>query len=156
MLLLGVAFQSLQLVNRSQRTEFVALLRAPCGALVPIAAYLLLLGTVATTEEVFFRGILQRRWATLLNNEAGGLGAATIAFLLYHVPYAYLNPSWPSAGHFAAAIQLALANGAVTGLVLGTVHWRTGHNLLASIALHGPIDLIPASRVVHHLFRMAG
>jgi membrane protease YdiL (CAAX protease family) len=153
-LLLGIAFQGLQALNGRQRAELIEALGAPFGFLLPVAAFLLLVGTVATTEEVFFRGILQRRLAALLN-EPAALGLATLAFVLYHVPYAYLNPSWPSAGDGAAAVRLAAANGVVGGLALGFVYWRSRHSLVAAICLHACIDLVPATRLVHRLLTPA-
>lgn len=154
-LLLGVAFQGVQALNAHQRADLMHALGAPFGFLLPVAAFFLLVGTVATTEEVFFRGILQRRLAALLGREPAALGLATLAFVLYHVPYAYLNPSWPSAGDGAAAVQLAAANGIVGGLALGFVYWRSRHNLIAAICLHACIDLVPATRLVHRLFALA-
>lgn len=154
--MLGAGFQVLQLLNRQQRAEFVALLREPYGFLMPIGAFVLLLGTVATTEEVFFRGILQSRLADQWHSERTALVLATGAFVLYHVPYAYLKSSWPSAGDLPRALQLAAVNGTLTGLALGGVYWRSRRNLLAAIVLHGFIDLIPATRLVHHLISGAG
>lgn len=100
-IVLGVAFQVLQLLNSRQRRELVGILREPLGFLLPLGALVLLIGTVATTEEVFFRGILQSRLSNWIRNEPVALVLATIAFALYHLPYAYLNPAWPSAGNFS-------------------------------------------------------
>jgi membrane protease YdiL (CAAX protease family) len=111
----------------------------------------LLLGTVATTEEVFFRGIMQTRLAARWRGPFRALLLTTAAFTLYHVPYAYLNPSWPSAGDLPAAARLALANGVIGGLALGFVFRRSGENLIAAIGLHALIDLIPATRLVARL-----
>lgn len=147
----GLAFSALQFLNTQQRAEFVSLLREPFGFLLPIGALVLLLGTAATTEEVFFRGVLQSRLADLLRNEPATLLIAAGAFTLYHLPYAYLKPSWPSAGDFPRALQLAVATGVPTGLALGIVYWRSGRNLVACIALHAIIDLVPATRLVHRL-----
>lgn len=148
---LGTAFQLLQLLNAAQRTELVSVLQQPLGPLMPLGAFVLLLGTAATTEEVFFRGILQSRWADRLGSEPAALVLASCAFVLYHVPYAYTNPAWPSAGHLGQAVQAAAANGLVGGIALGLVFWRSGRNLLAAILLHALINLIPATLVVHRL-----
>jgi protein-S-isoprenylcysteine O-methyltransferase Ste14/membrane protease YdiL (CAAX protease family) len=147
-LLLGVAVQGVQLLNTHQREDLLQVLRQPNGFLMPLAAFALLLCTVATTEEIFFRGLLQTRLANRLHSDAAGWVVATLAFTAYHLPYAYLNPNWPSAGHLGAAIQLAVANGLLTGAVIGAVYWRNGRNLLAAILLHAFIDLIPATRLV--------
>jgi membrane protease YdiL (CAAX protease family) len=66
----------------------------------------------------------------------------------YHVPYAYVKPSWPSAGDLPGAIRLAFTNGAIGGLALGFVYWRSGGNLVVAIGLHALIDLIPATRLM--------
>jgi len=147
----GIAFQLLQLVNGPQRAELVTVLREPLGPLMPLVAFVLLLGTAATTEEIFFRGVLQNRWADRLGTELGALLLASGAFVLYHVPYAYANPAWPSAGHLGQAVQAAAANGVLGGVALGLVFWRSGRNLVATMLLHALINLIPATLLVHHL-----
>ena len=150
-LILGLSFQVLQLLNRRQRAEIGTILAEPLGMLSLIGAFLLLIATVATTEEVFFRGVLQTRLANYARSELIGVLLATAAFIAYHVPYAYLKPSWPSAGDFPGAIQLAAANGGIGGIALGLVYWRSRRNLLAVVLLHACIDLIPATRLVHRL-----
>ena len=148
---LGAGFQLLQVLNKRQYAELVDVLHAPLGFLMPLLAFNLLVGTVATTEEIFFRGILQARIANGVRSELAGIIISTLAFIAYHVPYAYLNPSWSSAGDFLQALQSAAANGGITGLVLGAVYWRSGRNLLAPVLLHACIDLIPGTLLVHRL-----
>jgi membrane protease YdiL (CAAX protease family) len=150
-LLFGAALQLVQLLNSRQREEVFAALAAPWGFLLPFAAFALLLATAATTEEVFFRGVLQTRLAEYFESNLAGLAVATAAFVFYHVPYAYLKPSWPSYGHFGEAFQLAAANGLIGGLALGFVYWRSERNLLASICLHALINLMPAIRLLARL-----
>ncbi len=149
-LLLGAGFQGIQLLNARQRTDLFAGLAEPWGFLAPAAAFVILLGTAATTEEVFFRGIMQRRLASYYGSDLAALLLTTLAFILYHLPYAYANPAWPSAGNLAAAVRLATVNGLLGGLVLGTVFWRS-RNLVAAICLHALINLIPATRFVTDL-----
>lgn len=152
-LLLGAAAQGVQLLNARQRDDVQQILHAPYGWLMPAGALVLLLCTVATTEEVFFRGLLQTRLADRLHSEAAGWVLASLAFAIYHLPYAYLDPDWPSAGHLGHAIQLAAANGLLAGAVIGAVYWKSGRNLLAAMVLHACIDLIPATRLVAGLIR---
>lgn len=147
-LLLGVAVQGVQLLNTRQRDDVLQILREPYGFLMPIAAFALLLCTVAATEEIFFRGLLQTRLANRLRSDAAGWVLASLAFTVYHLPYAYLNPAWPSAGHLGQAIQMAAANGLLAGAVIGAVFWRCGRNLFAAMLLHAFVDLIPATRLV--------
>jgi membrane protease YdiL (CAAX protease family) len=149
--ILGLGFQILQLMNRRQRAELQTILGEPLAILALLGAFVLLIGTVATTEEVFFRGVLQTRLADFTRREWAGALLATAAFIAYHVPYAYLKPSWPSAGDFPRALQLAAVNGGVGGIALGFVYWRSRRNLIAVVLLHACIDLIPATRLVHRL-----
>ena len=60
------------------------------------SAFLLMLLTAAFTEEFLFRGIFQRAIASRTRSHLVAIASATVAFSLYHVPYAYLNPNWPS------------------------------------------------------------
>jgi membrane protease YdiL (CAAX protease family) len=145
----AAGFTVLQLMNARQRAELMSILATPYGPGTVILAFFLLIGTVATTEEVFFRGILQSRVASQFRSEAAGILVATLAFIVYHIPYAYLKPSWPSVGDLSAAVQLAVANGLPTGLALGVVYSRSKRNLAAAILLHALIDLAPATRLVH-------
>ncbi len=75
----------------------------------------------------------------------------SVLFSLYHVPYAYLNEHWPSAGNFGHALGLAFANGLPGGLVLGWVFVRSRGNLLAPMLTHALIDLIPAMLLLQRL-----
>jgi membrane protease YdiL (CAAX protease family) len=115
---------------------------------MPVGAFAALLMTVATTEEIFFRGLLQTRAANRLRSDAAGWVVASLAFTVYHLPYGYLDPSSSSVGHLGAAIQFAVVNGLLPGAVIGLVYWRTGRNLLAAVVLHAFIDLIPATRLM--------
>ena len=145
---LGAVFQGLQALNVRQRDEIAAALAGPMGPLLPLVALGLLLATVATTEEVFFRGLLQSRLARW-RGPAVAFVVNIAAFVLYHVPYAYLKPSWPSAGNLPAALAAAIANGGIGGAAMSWVFWRSRGNLLACIVLHALIDLAPAVRLVH-------
>ena len=88
--LLGIAFQGLQLLNARQRADLMEALEAPFGFVLPLVAFALLVGTVATTEEVFFRGILQRRLAETLRSESaangviGGLALGLVYWRSHH------------------------------------------------------------------------
>lgn len=142
-ILLGLAIQVVQLMNGANRAALADILSSNWGWLAPIVALPLLMVTVGPTEEVFFRGIVQRRFSDVLGSDWSGIAVATVAFILYHVPYAYLNPNWPSAGDLGHAFQLAAINGLLGGLLLGWVYVKSGRNLLAVILLHAMIDWIP-------------
>lgn len=107
-------------------------------------AFILMLLTAGFTEEFFFRGFLQTRLEALLHSRIAALLAASAAFGLYHLPYAYLNPAWPSAGDWGAAWMAALGQGIPGGLILGGVYLLSGRNLVAAVVLHSLINAFPA------------
>ncbi len=111
--------------------------------LAPLALVLLLL-TVGVTEEFFFRGILQTRLAALLRSNVLAVLATSILFGLYHLPYAYLKPSWPTYGDLGSAFIAAMSNGILGGLILGGVYVLARSNLVAVILVHALIDVFPA------------
>lgn len=147
-LALGLVIQPIQLLNEGNRVELLEVLARPFGWVYLVAALPLLVVTVGTTEEVFFRGLLQRRLHDASGSAAWGIALATAAFVLYHVPYAYLNPAWPSAGSLGHAFQLAAVNGAIGGIVLGIVYVRSGRNLLSTVLLHAMVNWVPGTMMV--------
>ena len=72
------------------------------------------------------------------------VAVGVVATIVYHLPYAYLNPRWPSAGDWGAAWGAALGNGVPAGLVLGTLYNTSRNNLVACIILHSLINAFPA------------
>jgi len=115
--------------------------------LAPIA-FAFLLATVGFTEEFFFRGVLQTRLAALFNSNVAAVVVVSALFGLYHLPYAYLNPSWPTNGDLGAAFKAAMFNGILGGVVLGVVYVRAKGNLVAAIIVHALIDLFPAMTMI--------
>ena len=107
-----------------------------------------LLATVAFTEEFFFRGFIQTRLRVLTGSSWSAIAIATILFSLYHLPYAMLNPRWPSAGSWSLALGAAFANGLPGGLVLGVLYARSGGNLIPCVVLHSMINAAPAMTVI--------
>jgi membrane protease YdiL (CAAX protease family) len=118
--------------------------------LAPLSFALMIL-TAATTEEVFFRGVLQSRLANLLPSSLTAVIAASVAFSLFHLPYAYFNPRWPSHGDLGAATALAFTTGMLGGLILGIVFVRSRGNLLASICTHGMVNMLPGMVLVERM-----
>lgn len=115
--------------------------------LLPIALALLLF-TVGVTEEVFFRGVLQTRLTELAGSKLVAILVVAVLFGLYHLPYAYLNPNWPSSGDLGAALQAATLNGVLGGVIIGAVYAWAKHNLIAAILVHSFIDLFPAMTLI--------
>lgn len=118
--------------------------------LLPLALLLLLL-TAGFTEEFFFRGFLQTRIELLAGSKWLALVVTAVCFGLYHVPYAYLNPNWPSAGDLFAAFVSAMGQGIAGGLVLGGLFLVSHRNLLPCVILHSAINAFPAMTLIRSL-----
>jgi membrane protease YdiL (CAAX protease family) len=143
-MVLVLVLQIVQLMNRHQRAALDPILSSTHALWIVPAAFLFVMVTAAFTEEVFFRGLIQRSVARKANSDVAGVLVATIAFSLYHVPYAYLNPAWPSAGDMVHAVQLSFVNGVPVGLIIGALYVRSRYNLIAPILVHAAVDWIPA------------
>jgi membrane protease YdiL (CAAX protease family) len=111
--------------------------------LLPLA-FVLLLFLTGFTEEFFFRGFLQTRLEALTRSRWVALIVASLLFGAYHIPYAYYQPTWPSAGDWGAAVSTAMFEGTLGGLVLGGLYLWSGGNLVAVIILHALVDAFPA------------
>jgi membrane protease YdiL (CAAX protease family) len=147
----GLLVQLVPLVNRHHRAALGELLSSgQILYLLPLALVLLLV-TVACTEEFFFRGVLQTRLAALCRSSLRGVVITSVLFAFYHLPYAYLDPDWPSVGNWGHALGVAFANGIPGGLILGWVFVRSRGNLFAPVLTHAMIDLIPAMLLLERL-----
>jgi membrane protease YdiL (CAAX protease family) len=147
-LALGVAIGFVQVfASRSGPAVLEAFANGRAVWLLPLA-FLLTLGLAGFTEEFFFRGFLQTRLERLTGSRTWGLVIASIFFGAYHLPYAYFNPNWPSAGDWGAAWSSALGQGIPGGLILGGLFLFTRKNLLACIILHALIDAFPVMGMI--------
>lgn len=154
---LALAIQGIQLLNGDQRQEVLAVLSSGRAVWVVPAALVFGLLTAGFTEEFFFRGIVQRSLSERFRSGLVGVAGASIAFSLYHVPYAYLNPLWPSAGDLPAAFRLAFTNGLMGGIVLGVVFIRSRSTLLPCILVHAAVDWMPVIRLLGKMsFQLGG
>jgi membrane protease YdiL (CAAX protease family) len=107
-LILGVVLGLVQVsLSRSGPAFLEAVSTGRALYMFPLAFVLMLL-TAGFTEEFFFRGFLQTRLESLTRSRWLGLLLASVLFGLYHLPYAYLNPHWPSHGDRGAAVGAAL------------------------------------------------
>jgi membrane protease YdiL (CAAX protease family) len=111
--------------------------------------FLLMMALAGFTEEVMFRGYLQTRVETLLDSRWWAVVVTSVLFGLYHLPYAYMNPRWPSHGDWGAAWIAAMGNGVPGGLVLGALYVVSRGNLLACVVLHSLINAAPAMTMIH-------
>jgi len=115
--------------------------------MLPLSFALMLL-TAGFTEEFFFRGFLLgrlldarlRTWLAILCSAA--------AFAVYHLPYAYFNPNWPSAGNWTAALTQSFIEAFPVGILLGLVFVWSRRNLLACAVLHALINTLPAMALI--------
>ncbi len=115
--------------------------------LLPLTFTLMML-TAGFTEEFFFRGFLQTRLEVLTRSRVAAVVLASICFGLYHLPYAYFNPAWPSAGDWGAAWISAMGQGVAGGLILGTLYLASRRNVLACAVLNSLINALPAMTMI--------
>lgn len=147
-LLLGVTLGLLLLkMSRSGPAAMEAFRNGSALYLFPLAFGFLLV-TAAFTEEFFFRGFLQNRLEALAGSRWWGVLLGSVLFGLYHLPYAYLNPRWPSAGDWGAAWASSLGQGIPAGLILGGLFLYSRRNLLAPVFLHALVDTFPAMGMI--------
>jgi membrane protease YdiL (CAAX protease family) len=147
-ILLGLALSLLQLFISRQSEAFWELFRSGKALLYFPLTLLLLLLTAGFTEEFFFRGFMQTRLVALLRSRFWAIIITSLLFGIYHLPYAYLNPNWPSSGDWGAALTSALVQGIPAGIILGILYARTQNNLLACIVLHSFINVLPAMTLI--------
>ncbi len=144
----GILLGTLQLVVSRQRIEFWDLVVSGRVLYLFPLAFLLLLFTAGFTEEFFFRGVVQTRLTQRLGSNVVAILITALLFGLYHVPYAYLNPNWPSHGDLSAALASALLQGGIGGIVLGLVYWRSRNNLVAPVVVHTLLNTLPAMTLI--------
>jgi membrane protease YdiL (CAAX protease family) len=143
-IVIGLALSALQLVLSRNRDQIWSLIVSGKAVVLFPITFVLMLFTAATTEEFFFRGVLQTRLQSLFRSKTIAVIVASLLFGLYHLPYAYLNPRWPSHGNWPEAFGAAFGQGIPIGLILGVVYVRTKNNLLACIMIHALLDSLPA------------
>ena len=142
--LLGTAFGFMQVFLSESSTQAQEAFQSGRALYMLPLGFLLMLMTAGFTEEFFFRGFLQTRMEALLRSKWLAVLIVALLFGVYHLPYAYLNPHWPSAGDWSAAWAAALGNGVPGGLVLGTLYLKSNRNLIACVVLHSMIGAFPA------------
>lgn len=147
-LVLGVGLGLFQLfLSRSGPAALEAFRTGAALYLLPLA-FVLMLGMAGFTEEFFFRGFLQTRIEALAGSKWTGLILTSVLFGVYHLPYAYFNPHWPSSGDWGAAWTSALGQGIPAGLILGGLYLFSGRNLAACVILHALVDTFPAMGLI--------
>ena len=140
----GLALSELQLVLSRNSGEILNLLSSGKAFYLFPLSVVLMLFTAGTTEEFFFRGVLQTRLQMRLRSNIAAIAVTSVLFGLYHLPYAYLNPRWPSHGNWPEALGAAFGQGVPMGLILGFIYARTKNNLVACALVHALINSFPA------------
>ncbi len=145
--LIGLFLSFLQLFLSRQSSQIWQIFQTGKVLYLFPLTFLIMFFTAGFTEEFFFRGVLQTRLARLLRSNFWAVVLTSLLFSLYHLPYAYLNPRWPSHGDWTAAMGSALVLG-IAGLILGTVYVKTRSNLLACILVHSLINVLPGMTMI--------
>ncbi|NJD20588.1 MAG: CPBP family intramembrane metalloprotease [Gemmatimonadetes bacterium] len=145
----GVAVTVFQTLGSGSGAAVRALFRDGSALYLLPLSFALMLLLAGFTEEFFFRGFLQTRLEALMGRPWPALLLASVLFAVYHVPYALLNPRWPSYGDPGAAWAAAFANGLPGGLILGALYIRTGGRIPACVLLHAAINAAPAMTQIH-------
>jgi membrane protease YdiL (CAAX protease family) len=117
----GLALSAFQLVLSRNSGDILNLISSGKALYMFPLSVVLMLFTAGTTEEIFFRGILQTRLQQRLHSSIYAVVITSVLFGLYHLPYAYLNPHWPSHGNWPAALGAAFGQGVPMGLILGAM-----------------------------------
>jgi membrane protease YdiL (CAAX protease family) len=147
-LLLGAGLSVLQLFLSNRAAAIWDLLvTGRAFYLFPLTLAFMLVGP-AFTEEFFFRGVVQSRLTRWFGSPWPAILVTSALFGLYHVPYAYLNPHWPSHGDLPAAFTAAMVQAGVGGLILGAVYAISRQNLLAPMLTHALINALPGMTAI--------
>ncbi len=139
---IGFALSAAQLVLSRNRGAIAELLASARILYLLPATFLLMVVFAGFTEEFFFRGFLQTRLTARFSATAG-IAITSFLFGMYHLPYAYLHPRWPSHGDWGAACGAAFGQGVPIGLFLGILYQRSRGNLPACVVCHALINTLP-------------
>jgi membrane protease YdiL (CAAX protease family) len=149
-LIVGALLSCLQLAGRNGEA-LRELIRSGRALWLWPLSFVLMVATAAGTEEFFFRGILQTRLTAALRSRLLAIGATAILFAIYHIPYAYHNPSWGTQNDLVGAIRAAAETGLPIGVLLGGVFAIAGDSLPASVLCHALINSFPGMLIVQKL-----
>ncbi len=147
-LFLGALITVGQVTLFGNRSEILAVIASGRAVWLYPLMLILMFAMAGFTEEFFFRGFLQTRIEVLTRSPWAAVAIVAVLFSLYHLPYAYLNPMWPSAGDWGLACRAAFSNGLPGGIVLGILYKQSGRNLVPCIVLHSMINAAPAMTLI--------
>lgn len=107
----------------------------------PAATGALLLVSYGFCEELGWRGWLYPRWRDRWGSRTAA-AAVGAAWILWHLPAFFCNPTYSGMGWFAAGWALSLMAGSV---LLSWIYERTGGSVAAVALWHGVFDFISVS-----------
>jgi membrane protease YdiL (CAAX protease family) len=116
------------------------------------AGLLLMCVTAAATEEYFFRGVMLGGLAHSGVPSWVSAAIATVAFVVYHIPYAYTSPHWTSHGNLTAAVGTATANALLAGALFSAVYVASRRHLLAPWLAHALTNMVPGALYLQRQF----
>jgi membrane protease YdiL (CAAX protease family) len=109
-ILLGLTFSVFQAFFTSKSADIQELILTGKALYLYPITFLLMMMMAGFTEEFFFRGFLQTRLETLVRSKWLAVLIVMLLFGVYHLPYAYFNPNWPSSGDWGAAWGAAMGS----------------------------------------------
>ena len=145
---LGLVISTLQVWGSDRAAAVQELIVSGRALFLFPLTFVLMMMTAGFTEEFLFRGFLQTRVAVLIKSKWLAVLVVALLFGVYHLPYAYLNPRWPSTGDWGLAWTAAMGNGVPGGLILGALYVLTRGNTLACVVLHSLINAVPAMTMI--------
>ena len=97
--------------------------------------------TAAFTEEVFFRGILQRTMMDSLKKPYLAILLTGILFGLYHFPFAYYL--WDdTAGNIMYSLRMVMTEHVLTGCAFGFIYYKSNTSGAVSFYMLSPMRLL--------------
>ena len=140
----GIPMSVFQLYYSERSDSIFAILGSSKVFIVLPMTFVLMLFTAGFTEEFLFRGVLQNAIGRLVKSNILTVLMSSLVFGLYHLPYAYLHPNWPSHGDLAWAFRSAMGQGMIGGIIFGGIYVGTKRNLWATVFAHTFVNLLPA------------
>ena len=122
---------------------FATVVERPTTLLFFPVMFILMMLTAGTTEEVFFRGIIQRNMYNATKSQVIAVLVSALLFALFHLPWAYFFWSHTQ-GDVLLSIASVMTEQFTAGIFLGVVFIRSS-NLWTVIILHSFINSVWAT-----------
>ena len=122
---------------------FATVAESPATLLFFPLMFALMMLTAGTTEEIFFRGIIQRNLYNSTKSQIVAVLVSAFLFALFHLPWAYFL--WPhTQGDLLLSFAGVMTEQFTAGVFLGAVFIRSS-NLWTVIILHSFINSVWAT-----------